>query len=373
MGAQPEPATTDTPRRSFFAWLRRWAYRVFFLVIFVVAILLVAGFLWERSASASFEARFPPPGEKVTLEDGHRLHFVIRGEGEPTLILESGGGGPHLDWDPVIDRLAEVTRVVAYDRAGLGWSDSTTLPRDSKAIVGELHEALDTLGIDGPKVMAGHSLGGLYVRHYTALYPEDIVGLVLVDASHEDQMSRMPEPLIDSMAMMTRVMGLLGKVSRVGVLRAMTALGVNPLAAEGASAIRTELASRGEMMRASVAEYDMLELSDRQVRDSVRPLGDMPVLVLTADELADPASQMPSFMAEHYPAMREAWLELQADLAGLSTNSRHLIVPGAGHYVHHDNPDVVVAEVTALIDAIRAGRPLDGADESAGDFDGADQ
>ena len=107
-GAACEKQATWSIRRILLRWFLRGA--VFLVVV------LVAGFVWDQMASRGFETKYPPPGQKVRLPDERNLHFVISGEGEPTLVFQSGAGGPHTDWAAVIDKLAETTRVVAYDR-----------------------------------------------------------------------------------------------------------------------------------------------------------------------------------------------------------------------------------------------------------------
>ncbi|MDQ3827610.1 MAG: alpha/beta hydrolase, partial [Actinomycetota bacterium] len=91
------------------------------------------------------------------------------------------------DWANVQRVVAKTTRVCAYDRAGMGWSEPGPEPRDAKQISSELHTLLKGAGTVGPYVLVGHSTGGLYARMYAALYPEEVAGMVLVDSSHPEQ------------------------------------------------------------------------------------------------------------------------------------------------------------------------------------------
>ena len=81
------------------------------------------------------------------------------------------------------------TRVCAYDRAGMGWSEMGPDPRDARQITGELHALLDGAGIEGPYLLVGHSFGGLYMQTYAARYPDEVAGMALVDSSQPDQFS----------------------------------------------------------------------------------------------------------------------------------------------------------------------------------------
>ncbi|HPV82106.1 MAG TPA: alpha/beta hydrolase, partial [Nitrospira sp.] len=130
---------------------------------------------------------YPPPGQMVDI-GGHRLHLYCLGTGTPTVILEAAAPGWSLSWSNVQPQLARTTRVCAYDRAGLGWSERGPLPRSGQRMAQELHRLLERAGIRGPYVLVGHSLGGLLTRLYQHDYPQDVVGMVLVDAGHESEM-----------------------------------------------------------------------------------------------------------------------------------------------------------------------------------------
>ena len=154
--------------------------------------LCAVGAAAQAWATRQDQRRFPPPGLLVDV-GGHRAALDVRGAGDgPTIVLEAGMGSFSANWYWVQTELATSNRVVAYDRAGLGWSERGSRPRDATTIAVELHTALHGAGIDGPFVLAGHSFGGLLVRAFAAQYPAETVGLVLVDASHPDQWLRWP-------------------------------------------------------------------------------------------------------------------------------------------------------------------------------------
>ena len=135
----------------------------------------------------------------------------------PTVVLEAGMGSFSANWYWVQCELARSMRVVAYDRAGLGWSERGRGPRDARTIAVELRTALCNAGVDGPFVLAGHSFGGLSVRAFAAVFPAETVGLDLVDASHPDQWVRWPVRHADRiLAASQRVTAVL---ARVGALR----------------------------------------------------------------------------------------------------------------------------------------------------------
>ena len=142
-------------------------------------------------------AEYPPLGELVEL-DGYRLHLYVTGKGTPTVVMLSGVGNDCLVWQLVQPTVAEFCRVCTYDRAGLGWSDMTDNPRTSAFIANELHHLLQHGNIEGPYVMVGHSMGGIYAREYARQYPDEVVGMVLVDSPHEELNLRSSPRAIDA-------------------------------------------------------------------------------------------------------------------------------------------------------------------------------
>ena len=355
----PAPESADAKAERLLARrILRWFVRGVAALLVLVVALLAAGFAWDQVASRGFAKRFPAPGQLVRLPDGRDMHFVVKGEGEPTLVLESGAGGPHTDWAPVFDELAETTRVIAYDRAGYGWSDPST-GSGAAAITADLHAGLDALGVDEPLVLVGHSIGGPYIRHYASAYPEQVVGMVFVDSSHEDQMSRMPAPMVEMMGTMSQMVRVAAFASRFGVLRALDWFGAHPFTYDGMPDERRAMALRSSTTRAYAREMGGFEKTMRQARDAAAPFGDMPILVLAATSLDLEAA--PAAMREYADDITAAWAEMQAELAERSSNSRLVPVPEAGHYIQFDRPDVVIEEIRAMVQAIREGEALSAA------------
>ena len=183
--------------------------------------LAVAGATYQAIATERAERAYPPPGQMVDV-GGHSLHIKCVGQGSPTVLLDGGLGEWSAQWVRVQQEVSGTTRVCAYDRAGMGWSEMGPEPRDAKQISDELHALLEGADIDGPYVLVGHSFGGLYMQTYAARYPDEVAGVVLVDSSQPDQFSHQPvardnyEPqkfAVASLAARLGIVRLLSKLS----------------------------------------------------------------------------------------------------------------------------------------------------------------
>jgi pimeloyl-ACP methyl ester carboxylesterase len=163
----------------------------------LLVIVMIVGAIYQSAASASDLKKYPPPGQLYDVGE-HRLHLNCIGKGSPTVILEAGGGSPGRVWHLVQEKVAEFTRVCSYDRPGFGWSDPASGPLSSEQMADILHQLLETANVPGPYVMVGHSAGGVLIREFTQKYPSEVIGMVLVDSSHESQNLRFPPEYLDS-------------------------------------------------------------------------------------------------------------------------------------------------------------------------------
>jgi pimeloyl-ACP methyl ester carboxylesterase len=135
----------------------------------------------------------PAPGTMVDV-NGRSLHLRCTGQGSPAVILETGLGGWSSFWALIQPAVGQTTRVCSYDRAGLGWSEAGSEPRDARQIATELHALLGAASVAGPFVLVGHSNGGLYTRMFAGMYPDEVVGMVLADPTPVDLFERLPGP-----------------------------------------------------------------------------------------------------------------------------------------------------------------------------------
>jgi pimeloyl-ACP methyl ester carboxylesterase len=330
-------------KRGFFGWLR--CILLGFLILLVA--LATTGATYQAVASAHDVRAFPAPGQLVDI-DGYKLHIHCVSEGSPTVILEGGSPLISSDWAWVQPEVAKTTPVCAYDRAGLAWSEASPHPRNGMTIAAELHTLLQRVNIPGPYVLAGHSFGGLYVRVFAAQYPTEVAGMVLVDASHPDQWTRLPDgpTAYSSTAHMLRLLSVL---TPFGIPRLIAVPPVDP---DLPAAQQAELEAVARTTQHAVAardEFLATPVTDEQVLASTT-FGARPLVVLTAPDLG------PATAAE-----QQSWRTMQDELAGLSSNSLHRDVDGANHtsLVHdHRHAQVTSNAIRQVVDAARTGQPL---------------
>jgi pimeloyl-ACP methyl ester carboxylesterase len=189
------------------------------LVAALLALVLI-GAAYQAIATVTDSRNHPPPGQLVDV-GGYSLHIYCQGTGTPTVILDALFPGTVSNWAWVQPEIAKTTRVCAYDRAGLGWSDGGPMPRDAVQQAAELHTLLANVGVTGPYVLVGHSLGGLTVRLFADRYPNEVAGMVLVEASNPDGWKRLGKPegvgVDHGMLTVAPLLGRLG-VFRLGLL-----------------------------------------------------------------------------------------------------------------------------------------------------------
>jgi pimeloyl-ACP methyl ester carboxylesterase len=349
-------------KRTAFQTTIVWMRRVVLAVAAFMLLLLLAGATYQAIGNWRDAQRFPQQGK--TVQAGRlKLNLDCRGQGAPTVILEGGVGEPAFSWFKVQPEVARFTRVCAYDRAGYGWSDAGPEPRTSDQIARELRALLDVAGERGPYVMVGHSSGGFNVRVFAARYQSDVSGVVLVDASHEDQMSRMQNVLSPSAQAkekeseegdkwLERIAPLL---IDVGVQRLAMKAGLGPPVAYLTTEQMEELTYLNVQSKARQAissEANHFEDSATEVR-AAGNLRDRPLIVLSGgkDEDDDPA-----LTQTDRDAQRNLWINvLQTEQTHLSTSGRQIILPDSGHMIPLERPDAVASAIHDVWMAARRG------------------
>lgn len=291
----------------------------------LVVVAASAGATYQWIATRKDLAANPPPGRLVEL-GGHKLHIWCTGSGAPAVILESGLGGSSADWGFVQPDVAAFTRVCSYDRAGMGYSDPGPSPRTTRRIAHELAQLLDRTGISGPLVLVGASVGGLAARVFASEHAQRVAGLVLVDASHEDQEMDVP-----AIAPFVPLLSSAGVFRLLGVSFGPTPESLAPFVRGFARAT----SFRAAAYQATADEGIHLRESAAEVKATRRKLT-IPVVVVTAGRDTD-----------------AVWRGQQRDQVGLSPQGCQVIAEQSGHVIAVDQPQAIINAIRAIVDMAR--------------------
>ncbi len=298
----------------------------------------------------------------VVLEDGRRMNLLCEGRGAPTVILEAGAGGSTLEWHKVQPALAKVTRVCAYDRAGMGFSDAGPLPRTAAAVVADLEALLRAAHIQPPYVMVAHSLGSYYLRLYADRHLRQVAGMVLVDPSVEDQDRRFSaiDPKFGAELQKDRENALeCLRLARQGKLTADMPVFKectygytrDPAFSDALFEVQIRRRLSVPFREALLSETDQMEADSRELLAARRSYGAMPLIILTQSPEAHDAH--PDLTEAQVEAMNRLWMQMHDELATLSSRGTNQLVEHTGHYIQKDQPAVVVAAVERTVEDAR--------------------
>ena len=239
---------------------------------------------------------------KISISN-REIFYILSGTGSPTVVIEAGMGDTSESWMDIQTAIAQFTRVLTYDRAGMGQSDIPSRPRTCQDMVDDLSALLEGAQINPPYVLVGHSFGGLLVRLFASQRPQDIVGMVLVDASHEDRTEGFEKVLSPELIARNR-------------------------------AYLLDPSKNSEFI-------DRIP-SEQQVRDARRQF-DFPLVVLTRG--------LPDESDDIWPSadLQRVEQELQREFLKLSPSSSQVIAEKSGHEIQKDQPELVIEALRSLI------------------------
>jgi pimeloyl-ACP methyl ester carboxylesterase len=291
----------------------------------------------------------------IPLPGGRSLNLYCLGKGSPTVVLEPGIGETAFTWWKVQDRIARLTRICAYDRAGMGKSPPGPLPRDTAAEVADLEALLKAGGIGPPYILVGHSMGGYNARLFASLHTPDIAGIVLIDPSVENQI-----PILEAAS---PTIAKNDKNSLGFILHcadpSLAAAEFNAHCIRGAPATfppglaaKFAAAQTPAHYEAFVSEFDsFLHRDSEEVIAHRHSFGSTPLIVLTPGDLS---SDLPPDEAQ---TEHKIWTEMHDQVAALSTVGSNRVVQGSGHYIHLDKPELVVDAIRKVVAEGRKDHP----------------
>jgi len=328
--------------------MKKKLFRIGSIVMLVILVLVILTLTAGAIAKSNLAKKHPAPGQLVDV-GGYKLHINCTGQGNPTVVLDAGAGSFSADWTYVQPSVSKFTRACSYDRAGYGWSEPSPHPRTANTMAGELHTLLVNANVEGPYVLVGHSLGGLVVRMYAYTYPDEVVGMVLVDSMHEEQVARLPG-FANSIMDQARQFRMLGLLSSTGFMALAPQTIPNPGVPEEVFAQYKAIWATTEYFPTIAAELNAIEESTAEMRAlQISSFGNLPLSVLTAGIYGSD----PSISDAENQRVKEEWQAMQSELVARSSKGRQLIAEQSGHAIELYQPDLVIEAIQEMVNAIQ--------------------
>jgi len=331
-----------------------------FWILTIGAVLAATGFFYQFFGARHDRRLYSSLGRWIDIGDGLKLYVMAKGAGGPTVLFESGIAATNLNWFHVQEIVSRFTSTASYDRGGLGWSSPNRTGRTPGNIAQELHAMLEGAGIEPPYILVGHSFGGLVMRRFALLYPEDVAGVLLVDPMRCEEwpplnpgrqsevdrgkkLSGIAIPIARFGLARLAVMSLLfssgkvaGRLARVGGTNAQHVLRrvkdevdkmpreVRPIVAAHWSSPGFYAGMRSHLMAVPDTVREMLD---------AEPIHRIPVVVLTPGKSTPLSGEK---------------------LALIGDNAQQVIAPASAHWIHLDEPDLVIDSIREMVMAVAA-------------------
>jgi len=322
-------------------------FRVLLLTVFGgIFTLLAIGLVYQAQATTRDAEAYPPNGRMIDV-GGYALHIQCEGEGSPTLVVESGSGTWSLMWAHLLPRLAERTRTCVYDRAGYGWSESSGKPHTAANSADDLHAVLTNAQITPPYVLVGHSSGGWVERVFQDRFTNEVVGVVLAEASHPEQWGRLPASFIEGANRQAQLLNMMTSLAPFGLPRLLVP--DDPYLSDDLQPAYHAAMGLGRSYEALGSEFGQVIVSGQQAAQTGN-LGDIPLAVVSAENSLQAFAVIDPNLP--FDEANRVWRTLQEELAALSTHSVHLVSTRGDHYIHATDPDLVLAGVDWVLNAL---------------------
>jgi pimeloyl-ACP methyl ester carboxylesterase len=332
----------ESRRRLSFWRVSKW-------VITSVALIVVAGAIFQFFMTQWESHRCPPPGKLVDI-GGVYLQINCTGAGSPAVILEAGPNDSSVIWQLVQPDISRFARVCSYDRAGFGWSDAPNEPRTSSNIAHELERLLSRAAVPGPYVLVGHDFGTLDLRVFTSRHRQQVAGMVFIDSAHPDMHHRPPFNIAAQSTITNIYYRVLPWTVPLGMPRILGWCRYNftfPNQPKQWARLVPEATAQYCRLQSWRAEMAQVTDEDGSLAATTGPFSDMPLVVLSHDP------QVNDFGGFFSPAdlikAESAWSEMQEELKGLSSRSKRIVATGSPHWIQIHRPQLVAAAVQEIV------------------------
>lgn len=286
--------------------------------------------------------------EECFLKD-EKLEYQIVGDGETTLIIETGIGGSFYYWYSFIQQIKEDFTVVMYHRAGYGNSPVSNDLRTTKNIAEELHGLINKIGITDKFVLMGHSFGGLCVQQYAKMYPHNIKGILLIDSTsfNFNQLYNLNLPVMNSLISVDKMVD--NNINTSKNSKDELQLKFKKLIVEYEKVLPYGEARNFEkfitnplLFKTIANEFENWKSSSENIKE-LGEFPNIPLIVIARDqEISVKSFTVHDIPLEEAVLYEDVWRDLQVELSQLSGNGDFVIAEGSDHDVHIDRPDIII-------------------------------
>jgi pimeloyl-ACP methyl ester carboxylesterase len=318
------------------------------------ALVLVAGVVYQKVGAWRDQRRYAAEGRSVTIGNGARLYLLEMGAGDPTVLFEAGIGATHLNWRGIQETISESARTVSYDRSGLGWSSRCRTARIPGNIAAELHQMLQRSGYKPPFILVGHSFGGLVMRRYALLYPDEVAGVVLIDPMRCEQWPPLDPSKQSQIDLGRRLIRFAVPVASCGLARLMVSLlfcrashiSDQLVGAAGAhkrhvlTRLKTEVRKMPRTVWPAVAAHWSRPGFYAGIRSHISSIPD----TVTEMDALPPIREIPITVLT--PANTTALS--QDDLDRIGDRAQQVFARNSEHWIHLDEPVLVIDAIRAM-------------------------
>lgn len=315
-------------------------------IILGILIILLMGVVCEQAGEYSDKIKYKPVGQLINV-NGHNMHIFAEGEGRATVVFASGWAvpSPYVDFYPLYNEISKHTRIAVYDRPGYGWSDVADTPRDIDTITTEIHELLEKSGEKPPYILVGHSIGSLEMLRFAQIYKNEVKGVVLIDGSNPDMYSNRVKPSTFAFVRASIFHKTIFLLNKSGISRLLFNTVYNYSSTVLSTARNNLSLAPDSFVKLDEAMFLRTCLNSNQVdegnnkeKNALKVLSngyikDIPLRIITSEEL------------NNYKESKENQLNLKK----WSTDSKQIVVKGAGHAVHWSHPEVINAEILDIL------------------------
>lgn len=333
----------------------RWGLVAMSGLFALCMLLFLAAFTAEKIALAQIPNKYPAPGQMVDVGE-YSLHLYCTGDpsAKPVVVVSPGSGSNVAKWPLVQPEVAKFTRICIYDRPGSGWSFVAPQGQTYQEEAQGVHTMLQNAGVPGPYVLVGHSLGGAVMQVYASLYPQEVIGMVMVDTRTRGIESKQPPEYVKTNKMTAQgsyafsIPGVFRLLNWFGVLRTVPTF-------ESMPPDMKEVAY-GLDWNSRYFSYQEASIPIHEQREalfvSADPLPDVPLIVIGHGK----TEQSPGVNAAADIALQadRIWLDEMKKLATETSQGTYIVAEKSGHNIHLEQPEIVIDAIRTIVEQVRS-------------------